>query len=270
MSPPRRLRSCPIGALLIGVLGLCARAQANVETLGPAPVHVVYLDPGEFSSGTTWTCRVARGDTLSEIAKRELGTTKRTSEIQRLNPGVDARALRVGQVLQMPPRHAGKGQPWLDFFVALPGGKAQPLLPDAPATLPMGPVRLFAVPHEHVSVLRRQAGAGALPESLLYTDPKVAHSDLVGVQAPPDRTPARAVTHLTVTALDGRTLALTVREQQLYGATGHRVPPADEAQESGSLLSPLLLVLAGLVVFALVALAARRLSAPESDGTRLP
>ncbi len=49
---------------------------------------------------------VQQGETLSEIAERELGTWKRWPEIVELNPGLDPKKVRAGVRLIMPPRGA--------------------------------------------------------------------------------------------------------------------------------------------------------------------
>jgi hypothetical protein len=52
----------------------------------------------------TWTYEIRPGDVLGTIAQRELGTFRRFKEIEALNPGIEARALTVGDSLRMPPR----------------------------------------------------------------------------------------------------------------------------------------------------------------------
>lgn len=47
---------------------------------------------------------VKSGDTLGHIAQRELGSVRYTSEILKLNPGINANNLKVGATLQMPMR----------------------------------------------------------------------------------------------------------------------------------------------------------------------
>lgn len=54
--------------------------------------------------GTDWQYTVKKGDSLSVIAMRELGTMRRVSDILGRNPGLDADKIREGQVLNMPPR----------------------------------------------------------------------------------------------------------------------------------------------------------------------
>jgi hypothetical protein len=46
--------------------------------------------------------RLAGSDTLSEVAKRAYGTTKRTAEIERANPAIDPTKLRPGTVVYIP------------------------------------------------------------------------------------------------------------------------------------------------------------------------
>lgn len=55
-------------------------------------------------AATNWEYPVQSSDTIGGIAERELGSVKRQGEILALNPGVDPRALQIGQVLVMPPR----------------------------------------------------------------------------------------------------------------------------------------------------------------------
>jgi len=45
---------------------------------------------------------VKKGDTLGQIAMRELGTSKRANEILTLNKLSDANSIRVGQKLKLP------------------------------------------------------------------------------------------------------------------------------------------------------------------------
>ena len=260
----RVLAACVAAAVLLG-LPLGRAAVASAEEPGAAPVHEIHLDPGALAEGTPTTVRVARGDTLSEIAKARLGSAKRVAEIQRINPGLDARTLKVGQVLKLPPRRVTASAGWLELYVALPGGPAHPIAAGQPVTLPVGPVRVFAVPSTELKRLHALAGKRGLTETLLFGDTQVARSGLFDVGTPEGRDLVRAVTHLEVTGRRGSTLEVLLREQQVYGATGRRVT-SPEGEEGSSPLAPLLLVLAGLALFGLVAFAVRRMAAPDSDG----
>ncbi len=51
-----------------------------------------------------WVYTIQAGDTISQIAERELGTFKRQKDIFDLNPGLDPRSIRAGDKLKMPPR----------------------------------------------------------------------------------------------------------------------------------------------------------------------
>jgi nucleoid-associated protein YgaU len=53
---------------------------------------------------------VRAGDTLSEIAQRELGSSRRWQELVAANPGLDPAKLRVGKTIQIPGAKAA-GQP---------------------------------------------------------------------------------------------------------------------------------------------------------------
>ncbi len=57
------------------------------------------------------TYQVRQGDSLSSIAKRELGDAARAAEIQQANQGVDLSHLRVGQKLQLPGRASPEAPP---------------------------------------------------------------------------------------------------------------------------------------------------------------
>ena len=261
-----------VPALLVAAGALAAatppRAGASTPTARAGPVHEVQVDPGALAAIATWSVEVEKGDTLSEIAQRALGTARRANDIHRLNPRVDPKAMRVGQTLLLPPKSTPAGTKWLDFVVAAPGGSGRAAGLGESAALPLGPVRVFAVPHDRLLVLRATARGAEVAESTLLSDPEVAASPPIEAATTDGRTLARAVTRVRVTGRSGRTLKVEVVEQNLYGATGHRVPPAAEADAGGSWAVPLLLLLAGLVVFGLVALAARRMAAVDEGGPR--
>lgn len=52
--------------------------------------------------GTTYT--VAKGDTFWSIAQQVYGDGKLWTKIEQANPGVDMNALKVGQVIKIPPK----------------------------------------------------------------------------------------------------------------------------------------------------------------------
>ncbi|MCA8965128.1 MAG: LysM peptidoglycan-binding domain-containing protein [Planctomycetes bacterium] len=45
---------------------------------------------------------IAKGDTLEGIARRELGDPRRVGDLQQLNPGVEAKSLKIGRSLVLP------------------------------------------------------------------------------------------------------------------------------------------------------------------------
>jgi len=47
--------------------------------------------------------KIAEGDTLTAIAKAQLGDAERAADIQALNPGIEPKKLTVGQVIWLPP-----------------------------------------------------------------------------------------------------------------------------------------------------------------------
>lgn len=262
-----RLALTVLGALGVLLALRAAAASSGEGSAATAAAHEVHLDPGALADSCTWLLKVEKGDTFSEIAAESLGTARRAGEIQRLNPKIDARSLRVGMSLLLPPKKAGAR--WVDFYAAGKTSPAQPVGLGRPAVLPSGPVRLFAVPHARLVVLRAAARGAEPTEEALLSDPEVASSELIPATVPGSRAPARAVSRVRVAGLAGRALQVTVVEQRFLGATGHPVDAQDEVETGGGLAVPLLLVLAGLVVFALVAVAARRMAAlgPE-DASR--
>jgi hypothetical protein len=228
-------------------------------------VFELHVDAVGLLGRTSWLVLVERGDTLSEIAQRHLGTAKRTAEVQRLNPKVNAKALRVGQRIVLPPKDRTG---WLELYAAVPGGIAQPVGLGDPAVLPLTPVTLFAVPHERVAMLRSLDRDRQLLEPLLRADLLVARSAPLEAQAAPGRGLARAITRVRLLGLTGQKLELATLDQHLLSASGHRlVPASEEGQAAGGLLLPLVLVLAGLLVFGLVMLAARRMQTAERADT---
>lgn len=70
-------------------------------TPAAAPVEVPTAAPAVLEKSSYV---VKGGDTLGHIAQRELGSVRYTSEILKLNPGLDANNLKVGATLQMPMR----------------------------------------------------------------------------------------------------------------------------------------------------------------------
>jgi nucleoid-associated protein YgaU len=74
----------------------------SVPASGVPPGAQLPLKSTTPPRGRDRTVTVARGDTLGEIALRELGTSKRWPEIAALNPGVDPNALRIGTLLVLP------------------------------------------------------------------------------------------------------------------------------------------------------------------------
>jgi LysM repeat protein len=254
-----------LGALVMASTSQQATASSGEGTAPAAAVHEVHVEAGVLTKSATWVQRVEKGDTFSEIAQRHLGTAKRSTEIQRLNPKVDARSLKIGQPLLLPPKQAG-GR-WLDLFVSGPDGVAQPVGLGTAARLPLGPVRVFAVPHARLVVLRAAARGSELTEAALVADPEVAASAPLAPTRADRRTLGRVVSRLEVTGHAGRTLEVRLLEQQVYGAKGHRLAAVQDADTGGGLAVPLVLVLAGLIVFALVAVAARRMAALDPNDT---
>ena len=67
-----------------------------------APAVPMTVRPAEAAAPKRRIYEVRKGDTLSEIASAELGTSKRWREIVELNPGLDPARLKVGVRLVLP------------------------------------------------------------------------------------------------------------------------------------------------------------------------
>ncbi|MCL5770612.1 MAG: LysM peptidoglycan-binding domain-containing protein [Planctomycetes bacterium] len=65
------------------------------------------LQHGTRAVTTSGTYIVRRGDTLNAIARRYCGSASATAAIERLNPGLNPRRLRIGQRLRLPGRTTG-------------------------------------------------------------------------------------------------------------------------------------------------------------------
>lgn len=74
-------------------------SDAKPAATKPAPGTNPETKPAT-TAGRTY--EVKKGDTLGEISMRELGTSKRASEILKLNGLKDANSIRVGQKLKLP------------------------------------------------------------------------------------------------------------------------------------------------------------------------
>lgn len=94
-----------LGALALALPALLFLPGIGFETADPTAL-------ARRSAGAPgWYYRVRAGDSLTTISERELGTFKRYKEILALNPGIQPRALPVGNVLRMPPRVTGAAAP---------------------------------------------------------------------------------------------------------------------------------------------------------------
>jgi hypothetical protein len=134
-----------------------------------------------------------------------------------------------------------------------------------PALLPWGPVTIFAVPHARVEALRGLDRDRQLTEPFLRADAQVGRSQ--AFQPTPyepgsasAQALARVRTKLRVTGQRGTELDVRVLDQHLLSSTGQRLAPTEGGLGGRNMLVPLVLVCAGLLVFALIALTARRLS----------
>jgi nucleoid-associated protein YgaU len=125
----------------------------------PAPRHEA--EPHEVpdpksgvatASDEPWTYVIKSGDTISQVAERELGTVRRQKEIFSLNPGLDPLGLREGQSLAMPPR--GRTSSTIEKGGATAAAPATP----AAAAGPMKPGDWYVVQHrDRLSTISKRA-----------------------------------------------------------------------------------------------------------------
>ena len=94
-----------LGLVVIAIPALFFLPGIGVESSSPAALARTSAPPDY------WYYRVQRGDVLSRIAERELGTFKRYREILKLNPDIKPRTLTPGAVLRMPPRTPRSADP---------------------------------------------------------------------------------------------------------------------------------------------------------------
>ncbi|MHC5209762.1 MAG: LysM peptidoglycan-binding domain-containing protein [Planctomycetota bacterium] len=78
--------------------------EPPVSYPGPRSIHVppaAAASTAEGASSAPGTHVVAKGETLSDIAKRHLGSAQRWKDLLAMNPGVDPKKLKPGQVLRV-------------------------------------------------------------------------------------------------------------------------------------------------------------------------
>jgi len=76
----------------------------NTNGSGPSPQPVAPPQPKPQPVATTRSYTIQKGDVLGVIAQRELGSVRFLGEIEKLNPGLDARSLIPGKKILLPAR----------------------------------------------------------------------------------------------------------------------------------------------------------------------
>jgi nucleoid-associated protein YgaU len=92
----------------------------------PQPVveQAAIIDPPLLPKPSTYT--VQKGDTLGQIAQRELGSVKRLPDLLEANPKLDPRKLQPGQVIRLPVEGSEQQAPVAQQNLQLPP-KAPPI-----------------------------------------------------------------------------------------------------------------------------------------------
>ena len=78
------------------------RSSASpVAPPAPAPAAAQVQPDVAAASGGSATYVVREGDTLADIAQRQLGSSKRWADLVKLNPGLDPRHLKIGTTIRL-------------------------------------------------------------------------------------------------------------------------------------------------------------------------
>lgn len=102
-----RIGGAPPAARAAGAVGESSRRGPGATPLGPAEAARPAVAPAPVAvppPAARRTCVVGDGETMGEIARRELGAARRAPEIAALNGLADVNLVRAGQTLQLPPR----------------------------------------------------------------------------------------------------------------------------------------------------------------------
>ena len=67
----------------------------------PEPAQPVVLDKPAPAAQAAATYVVREGDTLADIAQKQLGSSKRWNELVKLNPGIDPKNLKIGKTIRL-------------------------------------------------------------------------------------------------------------------------------------------------------------------------
>ncbi len=74
----------------------------TIKIPSPEGAMVARTPPAPPPAGGGRSYQVQEGDDLSTIARKHLGSAQRYREILQMNPGLDARRLRIGQTIRLP------------------------------------------------------------------------------------------------------------------------------------------------------------------------
>lgn len=92
----------PAGAAPVAAQTPAQPVVAAAKPASPSAAKPIAASAPKASSKGGRSYKVQKGDTLSAIARRELGSASRAKDIQSMNPGLDPAKLKVGQTIQLP------------------------------------------------------------------------------------------------------------------------------------------------------------------------
>jgi len=78
-----------------------APAAQSAPASQAAPPKSVVLDAPATESSAAATYVIRDGDTLADIAQKQLGKSSRWNELVKLNPGLDPKHLKIGQTIRL-------------------------------------------------------------------------------------------------------------------------------------------------------------------------
>lgn len=185
---------------LFATLAVAATTRADVIPEGYKSVSneqvLAFVNSVRDRVETSYVIR--EGDTLSAIAKRELGEAKRFEEILALNPGLEAAKLKIGQRIVLPPKVVNPDKPFPYVFLAWTGGTPGPepqiVRPGDPIPRARYGLEILAITPEQLAKLRSEKDPTRFdPEKIRSLEPKISTGRMYATRNVPDSDPTTHV-----------------------------------------------------------------------------